>query len=313
MLSSSAASVVGIPDHRWPRFARCTMPVDSSRSSNRDIIAPRRRRCGSGSSRAMSRHGGQRNMKAEAARAGRPHGTPRTRSSRWCARRSRRSSATRSRRSCALLRAGRPRGPGRAAAGRPVRRRAVALELRAQARAGTARVRVFNPTIEEHGWQSTHTIIEIVNDDMPFLVDSVTMEVNRHGLTLHLIIHPLVAVQPRWRRHAAGTGATDDGGARRESFIHVEVDRVTDPARAGGAGRRRRARARRRAPGGGRLEDDAGATARDRRRPRGASAADSRRGARRRPGLPALARRQPLHVPRLPLARTGRRSTARTR
>src|SRR5215831_20120688 len=44
--------------------------------------------------------------------------------------------------------------------------------------AGHARVRVFNPTIEEHGWQSTHTVIEIVNDDMPFLVDSVTMEVN---------------------------------------------------------------------------------------------------------------------------------------
>lgn len=59
---------------------------------------------------------------------------------------------------------------------------------------GRARVRVFNPTIAEHGWQSTHTIIEIVNDDMPFLVDSVTMEVNRHGLTLHLIIHPLMAM-----------------------------------------------------------------------------------------------------------------------
>ena len=29
---------------------------------------------------------------------------------------------------------------------------------------------------------------------MPFLVDSVTMEVNRHGLTLHLIVHPIVAV-----------------------------------------------------------------------------------------------------------------------
>jgi glutamate dehydrogenase len=57
------------------------------------------------------------------------------------------------------------------------------------------RVRAFNPSIEEHGWQSTHTIVEIVNDDMPFLVDSVTMEVNRHGLTLHLIIHPIVGVE----------------------------------------------------------------------------------------------------------------------
>jgi glutamate dehydrogenase len=46
---------------------------------------------------------------------------------------------------------------------------------------GHARVRVFNPSVEDDGWQSTHTIIEIVNDDMPFLVDSVTMEVNRHG------------------------------------------------------------------------------------------------------------------------------------
>ena len=41
---------------------------------------------------------------------------------------------------------------------------------------GRARVRALNPALAEHGWQSTHTIIEIVNDDMPFLVDSVTME-----------------------------------------------------------------------------------------------------------------------------------------
>src|SRR6266542_4640543 len=66
---------------------------------------------------------------------------------------------------------------------------------------GSARIRVFNPTLEEHGWQSTHTIIEIVNDDMPFLVDSVTMEVNRHGLTMHLIIHPVLLA----RRRADGT------------------------------------------------------------------------------------------------------------
>jgi glutamate dehydrogenase len=99
--------------------------------------------------------------------------------------------------------------------------------------AGRAKLRVFNPTIAEHGWQSTHTIIEIVNDDMPFLVDSVTMEVNRNGLTLHLIIHPLVAV----RRGDDGVlqGLAGEGGAssaaRRESFIHVEVDRVPEPAR----------------------------------------------------------------------------------
>ncbi|HUG26031.1 NAD-glutamate dehydrogenase, partial [Piscinibacter sp.] len=97
--------------------------------------------------------------------------------------------------------------------------------------AGRPRVRVFNPSIAEHGWQSTHTVIEIVNDDMPFLVDTVTMEVNRNGLTLHLIIHPLVAA----RRGDDGTlqGLADEaaGPAQRESWIHVEVDRIVEPAR----------------------------------------------------------------------------------
>ena len=58
--------------------------------------------------------------------------------------------------------------------------------------AGKAKLRAYNPVRGEHGWASTHTVIEIVNDDMPFLVDSVTMEVNRQGLTLHLVIHPVL-------------------------------------------------------------------------------------------------------------------------
>src|SRR5262245_10367934 len=95
---------------------------------------------------------------------------------------------------------------------------------------GHPRVRVLNPSLEEHGWQSTHTIVEIVNDDMPFLVDSVTMEVNRHRLTMHLLIHPILSVE----RSGDGTliGLATEPGARaaRESFIHVEIDRMSDPA-----------------------------------------------------------------------------------
>ncbi|TMH60726.1 MAG: NAD-glutamate dehydrogenase [Betaproteobacteria bacterium] len=95
---------------------------------------------------------------------------------------------------------------------------------------GRLRVRVLNPTLEEHGWQSTHTVVEIVNDDMPFLVDSVTMEVNRHGLMLHLIIHPIVAVERAADGTLTGLAREDARDARRESFIHVEVDRMTDSA-----------------------------------------------------------------------------------
>ena len=47
------------------------------------------------------------------------------------------------------------------------------------ARPGQAKVRVYNPQIEQHGWQSTHTVVEVVTDDMPFLVDSVSMALNR--------------------------------------------------------------------------------------------------------------------------------------
>ncbi|MCP5268112.1 MAG: NAD-glutamate dehydrogenase [Zoogloeaceae bacterium] len=96
---------------------------------------------------------------------------------------------------------------------------------------GGARVRVYNPRIDEHGWESTHTVIEVLSDDMPFLVDSVAMEVNRQGLTLHLIIHPVMPVV----RDAKGellqlADAASAGQSPYESFIHVEVDRRTEPA-----------------------------------------------------------------------------------
>ena len=94
---------------------------------------------------------------------------------------------------------------------------------------GHARLRVFNPTIEDHGWESTHTIIEIVNDNMPFLVESLSMEVNRHGLTLHLIIHPIVPVVRAVDGTLTGIAPNGETATQTESFIHIEIDRMTDP------------------------------------------------------------------------------------
>ncbi len=96
---------------------------------------------------------------------------------------------------------------------------------------GERLIRVYNPRVEEHGWHSTHTIVEIVQDDMPFLVDSARMELNRKGLTVHLIIHPVMNV----RRNAQGQlidvlpeGGEDDH-SEAEAFMHFEIDRQTDP------------------------------------------------------------------------------------
>jgi len=56
---------------------------------------------------------------------------------------------------------------------------------------GTAKVHVFTPTLEEHGWSANgRTVVEIVVDDMPFLVDSAAMVITDHGLELQLLVHP---------------------------------------------------------------------------------------------------------------------------
>ena len=89
---------------------------------------------------------------------------------------------------------------------------------------GQAKVRVYTPRLAEHGWSSTHSVVEIVNDDMPFLVDSVIAELNRRELSVHLVIHPIVRVTRDSKGVATGLAAGDDKNAVPESFMHVEID-----------------------------------------------------------------------------------------
>ncbi|HET7921536.1 MAG TPA: NAD-glutamate dehydrogenase, partial [Gammaproteobacteria bacterium] len=92
-----------------------------------------------------------------------------------------------------------------------------------------SRVRVFNPTAKKDHWKSPHTIIEMVNDDMPFLVDSTIMALTRNGIGVHLTIHPILHI----KRDASGkTVKLEDGdGAAAESWMHIEVDHLSDPAK----------------------------------------------------------------------------------
>ncbi len=98
-------------------------------------------------------------------------------------------------------------------------------------RTGRPLVRVFNPTEAEHGWTSAHTVVEVVTDDMPFLVDSLAMVLNECGLALHMMAHPVLhAVRDRSGRlqQCASEAAK---GTRAESWQHIEVDRTVDAAR----------------------------------------------------------------------------------
>ncbi len=90
---------------------------------------------------------------------------------------------------------------------------------------GKALVSVDNPNLKKHGWDCAHTVITIVNDDMPFLVDSVTAALNSLDLTVHLVIHPVLGVDRdnagRLKKLLSFGDAAKN--AVSESFMHLEV------------------------------------------------------------------------------------------
>jgi len=92
---------------------------------------------------------------------------------------------------------------------------------------GTAAVRIFNPGMDKDGWESPHTVVQVANDDMPFLVDSVTMALADQGVGVHVLGHPVVQVErdKSGKLVAAGAAAGDD--AHGESLMHLEIDRQT--------------------------------------------------------------------------------------
>jgi glutamate dehydrogenase len=101
---------------------------------------------------------------------------------------------------------------------------------------GTAVVRIFTPTSTGEGWSAVgHTVVEVITDDMPFLVDSVTMALDLADHDVHLVIHPQFVV----RRDVGGhlQGIVEESGERidttahdlgRESWMHLEIDRIAD-------------------------------------------------------------------------------------
>jgi glutamate dehydrogenase len=103
------------------------------------------------------------------------------------------------------------------------------LEFGAGRRSGQARLRIYNPTEEEHGYASAYTFVEMVNDDMPFLVNSVSAAINRHDLSVHITVHPIIRVQRNADGKITDICRPDSEKGRPESFIRLAVDRETDP------------------------------------------------------------------------------------
>mgnify|MGYP001168788220 FL=1 len=96
------------------------------------------------------------------------------------------------------------------------------LDFARRRKPGTAILRLFNPSLKTHGWESPHTVLQIVNDDMPFLVDSVTMALAEQGVGVHVLGHPVIHMS---RDRAGRLLAVGEGAA--ESVMHLEIDRQT--------------------------------------------------------------------------------------
>ncbi|GAB2694436.1 NAD-glutamate dehydrogenase [Nocardia thraciensis] len=104
------------------------------------------------------------------------------------------------------------------------------LELGMHRPPGQARVRVYHP---DDG-AGLGAAVQMVTDDMPLLVESVTAYLSRHGVSISEVIHPILestrdaegALESAVPHEVAGNGA----GSLRESWIHVQLHPSTSPA-----------------------------------------------------------------------------------
>jgi glutamate dehydrogenase len=102
------------------------------------------------------------------------------------------------------------------------------LQLGRERRVGETLVQVLSPDLERDGWETERTILMFVTDDVPFLVDSVRMVLDRYQLGIHLMIHPMLRVERNDRHELVDVDAAD---GRVEAWTLIELDRCPPGSR----------------------------------------------------------------------------------
>ena len=98
-------------------------------------------------------------------------------------------------------------------------------------KAGAPKIRLEPPATPAGDRLKHIEVLEIVNDDMPFLFDSVLGELADRGVDIRLVVHPVFAVVRDQDGRLTGFEGADAGTAQSESFIHIHVARIDDEAR----------------------------------------------------------------------------------
>ncbi|MGB1261373.1 MAG: NAD-glutamate dehydrogenase [Cognaticolwellia sp.] len=92
-------------------------------------------------------------------------------------------------------------------------------------------IKVFNPQVSKNGWKSSHTIIEIIVRDMPFLIDSVRIALSRLNLTPHLMLNSPIKIIRDKKKNITQLGSSVDQSFKAtsvETVVFVEIDRQND-------------------------------------------------------------------------------------
>ncbi len=102
------------------------------------------------------------------------------------------------------------------------------LEFAATRKKDRPSLRIYNPSEKDHGYASNHTIIEMVNDDMPFLVDSAAAAITRQDLAIHITVHPVIRIVRDRRGRLRSVEDRESSRGRLESFIRFVIDRESN-------------------------------------------------------------------------------------
>ncbi|MEH6453903.1 MAG: NAD-glutamate dehydrogenase domain-containing protein, partial [Psychromonas sp.] len=89
-----------------------------------------------------------------------------------------------------------------------------------------AKIRIFNPDVEQDEWQSAHTVVSVLCRNIPFVIDTLKLILNKLNIKLHRISYSEISVT---RNENNELVSLDDAEAN-ELLIYFEIDKTSSKA-----------------------------------------------------------------------------------
>ncbi|MCK5817885.1 MAG: NAD-glutamate dehydrogenase [Psychromonas sp.] len=97
-------------------------------------------------------------------------------------------------------------------------------------RGSEAKIKIFNPDVEQDEWQSTHTIISVICSNMPFVIDTIKLVFDTANINLYRIFQNEFATN----RTKAGKLTSISGDKNNELVIYFEIDQTSSDEQRNG-------------------------------------------------------------------------------